>query len=84
MHRTIIGITCLLIIYEIEKHIMTQPDQSWLNFVCWYKFKRCSNKDCCKQCRYVKFKGTMTKWPVQKLTHRTTQKHAQHHDTTDI
>ena len=25
---------------------------------------------CCKQCRYVKFKGTMTKWPVQKLTHR--------------
>ena len=36
---------------------------------------RCSNKECCKQCRYVKFKGTMTKWPVQKLTHRTTQKH---------
>ena len=35
--------------------------------------KRCSNKECCKQCRYFKFKGTMTKWPVQKLTHRTTQ-----------
>jgi len=36
--------------------------------------------------RYVKFKGNMTKWPVQKITHRTTQKHVdlQHHDTTDI
>jgi len=33
---------------------------------------------------YVKFKGTMTKWPVHKLTHRTTQKHVQHHDATDI
>jgi len=31
------------------------------------------DKECCKQCRYVKLKGTMTKWPVQKLTHRTTQ-----------
>jgi len=27
---------------------------------------------------------TMTKWPVQKLTHKTTQKHLQHHDATDI
>jgi len=26
----------------------------------------------------------MTKWSVQKLTHRTTQKHVQHHDATDI
>jgi len=24
------------------------------------------------------------KWPVQKLTHRTTQKHVQHYDATDI
>jgi len=24
---------------------------------------------------YIKFKSTMTKWPVQKPTHRTTQKH---------
>ena len=47
------------------------------------KLKRCSNNECCKQCRYVKFKGTMTKWPVQKLTRRTTQKHVQHHDATD-
>jgi len=30
------------------------------------------------------FKGTMIKWPVQKLTHRTTQKHVQHYDATDI
>ena len=51
-------------------------------FSCLYKLKRCSNKECCKQCRYVKFKGTMTKQPVQKLTHRTTQKHVQHHDAT--
>jgi len=49
-----------------------------------YKLKRCSIKECCKQCRYVKFKGTMTKWTVQKLTHRMTQKHVQHHDATDI
>jgi len=26
----------------------------------------------------------MAKWPVQKLTHRTTQKHLQNHDATDI
>jgi len=26
----------------------------------------------------------MTKWPVQKQTHRTTQKHVEHQDTTDI
>jgi len=39
---------------------------------------------CRKQNRYVKFKGTMTKWPVQKPTHRTTQKHVEHHDVTDI
>ena len=38
-----------------------------------YNLKRCSNKECCKQCRYVMFKGTMTKWPVQKLTQGTTQ-----------
>ena len=34
-----------------------------------YKLKRCSNKECW----YVMFKGTMTKWPVQKLTQGTTQ-----------
>jgi len=45
--------------------------------------KRCSNKECCKQCGYVKFRGTMTKWPVQNLTQRTTEKHVQHHDTTE-
>ena len=33
---------------------------------------------------YVKFKGTMTKWHVQKPTHRTTQKHVEHKDATDI
>jgi len=49
-----------------------------------YKLKRCSNKECCKQCRYAMFKGTMTKWPEQKLTQGTTQKLLQHHDATDI
>jgi len=38
-----------------------------------YKLKRCSNKECCKQCRYVMFKGTMTNWPVKKLTQGTIQ-----------
>jgi len=33
--------------------------------------------------KYVKLKGTMTKWPVQKPTHRTTQKHVEHYDVTD-
>ena len=42
------------------------------------------NKECCKQCRYVMFKGTMTKWPVQKRTQGTTQKLWQHYDATDI
>jgi len=32
----------------------------------------------------VMFKGTMTKWPVQKLAQRTTQKLLQHFDATDI
>ena len=41
-------------------------------------------KECYKQCRYVKCKGTMTKWPVQKPTHRTTRKHVKHYDATDI
>jgi len=30
------------------------------------------------------FKGTMTKWPVQKLAQGTTQKLLQHHDATNI
>jgi len=30
------------------------------------------------------FKGTMTKWPVQKLAQGTTQKLLQNHDATDI
>jgi len=30
------------------------------------------------------FKGTMTKWLVQKLTQETTQKRLQHHEATDI
>jgi len=37
-----------------------------------------------QKCRYVMFKGTITKWPVQKLAQGTTQKLLQHHDATDI
>ena len=51
---------------------------------CEYKLKRCTNKECCKQCRHGMFEGTMTKWPVQKLAQGTTQKLLQHHDATDI
>jgi len=49
-----------------------------------YKLKPCSKKEFCKQCRHVNFKGTMTKWFVQKQTHRTKQKHAEHQDATGI
>jgi len=48
------------------------------------KIEEMFNKEWCKQCRYVMFKSTMTKWPVQKLTQGTTQKLLQHHDATYI
>jgi len=35
-----------------------------------------------KQCRHVKFKGTRTKWPVQKT--QNSAKHAEHENVTDI
>ena len=37
-----------------------------------------------EECRYVKFKGIMTKWPVQKQTQRTAQKHVELPDATNI
>jgi len=49
-----------------------------------YKLKRCPNKECCKQCIYGMFKGTMPKWPVQKLTQVTTHTLLQTHDATGI
>ena len=36
------------------------------------------------ECRHVKFKDSLTKWPVQKQTHIAAQKHAEHQDATDI
>ena len=39
-----------------------------------YKLKVFLKEEHCKQCKYVKFKGTVTKWAVLKPTHRTTQK----------
>jgi len=33
---------------------------------------------------HVKFKGSLTKWPVQKQTYIAAQKHAEHQDATDI
>ena len=45
---------------------------NWVN-IFFYKFKWYSKMECCKQCRYVKFKSSMTKWPVQKQTHWTAQ-----------
>jgi len=41
-------------------------------------------KECCKQCRHVKFKGTRTKWPVHRKTHTTIQKHVEKYYATDI
>jgi len=80
-------------IHSLEIMHLTEHLHSLLNYFCYftdvtcllqYKLKRCSNKECCKQCRYVMFKGTVTKLPVQKLTQGTTQKLLQHHDATDI
>ena len=46
-----------------------------------YKWRRCLKKKCCKQCRQVKFMGTMAKWPAQKnpicLQHK--QNNLRHH-----
>jgi len=33
--------------------------------------KGCSKKECRKQCRHVKFKSILSKWPIQTQTHRT-------------
>ena len=38
-----------------------------------YKLNRFSKKECCQQCRFGKFKGTVTKWSVQKQTHSPTE-----------
>jgi len=54
------------------------------NYHWYYKLEICSKKEYCKQCRHDKFKGTMTKWPVQKQTHRTTQQHVEHPGKADI
>jgi len=48
-----------------------------------YELKRCSKKECCKQCRHVKSNNTMTKRPVQKQTKSSTKTCA-HQDATDI
>ena len=45
-----------------------------------YKLKRCSPKECCKQCRHVKFNSTMTKWPVHGK-HTEQHKHTQNTKT---
>ena len=36
--------------------------------------KYVQRKECCQQCRQVKFKGTMTIWPVEKQTLKTARK----------
>jgi len=47
--------------------------------------KRWAKKECCKQYRHDKLKGTMTKWSVhRKKTHITIQKNAEHQGATDI
>ena len=43
-----------------------------------------SKKECCKQSKYVKFNGTMSKWSVQKPTHKTKHVEHQHNRTARI
>jgi len=59
---------------EVFFKSLQQKRESLARIMVKYKLKRCSNKECCKQCRYVMFKGTMKKWPVQKLAQGTTKK----------
>jgi len=83
-HDTLLPVLCLLIFVfgpGILKFQSKTQEQVRSN-IKLNKLKGCSKKECCKQCRYVKFNGTMTKWPVQKLIHTTTQKHVQDHDAT--
>jgi len=68
--------SCIVILFEIINEQITFADM--------YNATKCSKKEWCKQCRYAKFKGTLTKWPVQKQTHRIAQIHAEHHGATDI
>ena len=66
---------------------MTLKLANWISRSLCFKItlKGCSKKECCKHCSHVKFKGTMTKWPVHKQTHRTTQKkHVEHQDAKEI
>jgi len=89
LHGIIDGYSQLKIITneKMFKESKVADKADWVKFngtkTIKYKLKRCSNKECCK-CRYVMFKGTITKWPVQKLAQGTTQKLLQYHDATDI
>jgi len=47
-----------------------------------YKLKRCSKKECCKQCRHAKFKGTMTKNTQNNTKTPRTPKRNRHSDKT--
>ena len=84
MLGNVIAIQHVYLSYRLYFHRNLINSRLKESFNCEYKLKRCSNKECCKQCRYVMFKDTMTKWPVQKLAQGTTQKLLQHHDATDI
>jgi len=69
---------------RLDTYVVDFVEISWSCKILYYKSKKFSKKEYCKQCRHVKFKGTVTKWPVQKQTHRTAQKHTEHQDATDI
>jgi len=53
--------------------LLTPSLKSPINYL--YKLKICSKTECCKQCRHVKCKGAMTKWPEQKHTQNNTKTH---------
>ena len=42
------------------------------------KLNRFSRKECCKQCRHVRFKGTLTKWHVKNKRTEQHHKHTEH------
>ena len=49
-----------------------------------YKLKRCSKTNVVNNVDMSSLRETMTQWPVQNPSHKTTQKHVEHHDATDI
>ena len=59
------------LIFNCKKPYDRKGPENYNYIIIKYQLKICIKKECCKQCRHVKFKGIMTKWPEQKETHST-------------